>query len=159
MLYMDNWFYIIHRISKILTIIDLFTLLWIYPNNCIYKACIREIKKRVTIIDWTDADLTLENCVTTNFDLKISSQLESDWHRLQPETKQLVNDLRQLRTLFHYLLQYDCIAFWRLINNIRIMGTTSRNPSMWLGKFLLFSHLMSFYRNLSMLKKSFLLGL
>ena len=47
-------------------------------------------------------------------------------------TKQLVNDLRQLRTLFHYLLQYDCIAFWRLINNIKTMGASSRNPSMWL---------------------------
>jgi DNA excision repair protein ERCC-4 len=96
------------------------------------KACIRELKKSVSIIDWTDAELTLENCVTTNFDLKISRQLDADWHRLKPATKQLVNDLKQLRTLFQYLLQYDCIAFWKLINSIKMIGASSRNPSMWL---------------------------
>jgi DNA excision repair protein ERCC-4 len=96
------------------------------------KTCIREIKRATTLIEWSDAELTLENCVTTNFDLKISHQLENDWHRLKPATKQLVSDLRQLRTLFHYLLQYDCISFWRLINNIKSMGASARNPSLWL---------------------------
>ena len=92
----------------------------------------KEIKSSVTFIDWTDADFTLENCVTTNFDLKISKQLESDWHRLRPKTKQLVADLRQLRTLFHYLLHYDCIAFWRLINNLKAIGSKARHASLWL---------------------------
>ena len=96
------------------------------------KTCIREIKRATTLIEWSDAELTLENCVTTNFDLSISRQLESDWHRLKPATKQLVSDLRQLRTLFYYLLQYDCISFWRLINNIKSMGASARTPSLWL---------------------------
>lgn len=64
--------------------------------------------------------------------MNISHQLESDWHRLKPATKQLVQDLRQLRKLFHYLLHYDCITFWKLINNIKTIGASSRNPSMWL---------------------------
>jgi DNA excision repair protein ERCC-4 len=96
------------------------------------KTCIREIKNATTLIEWADEELTLENCVTTNFDLSISRQLEHDWHRLKPSTKQLVSDLRQLRTLFHYLLQYDCISFWRLINNIRSLGASNRTPSLWL---------------------------
>jgi DNA excision repair protein ERCC-4 len=96
------------------------------------KACIREIKSATTLIEWSDVELTLENCVTTNFDLSISRQLEHDWHRLKPSTKQLVSDLRQLRTLFHYLLQYDCISFWRLINNIKSLGASNRTPSLWL---------------------------
>lgn len=96
------------------------------------KTCIRAIKRATNLIEWSDADLTLENCVTTNFDLSISRQLENDWHRLKPATKQLVSDLRQLRTLFHYLLQYDCISFWRLINNIKSLGASARTPSLWL---------------------------
>lgn len=96
------------------------------------KSCIREIKRSTNLIDWSDAQLTLENCVTTNFDLTISRQLEHDWHRLKPATKQLVHDLKQLRTLFHYLLQYDCIAFYRLIQNIKSIGSSSRFPSLWL---------------------------
>ncbi len=96
------------------------------------QTCIREIKRSTSLIEWSESDLTLENCVTTNFDLSISRQLQHDWHRLKPSTKQLVNDLRQLRTLFHYLLQYDCISFWRLINNIKSMGASARTPSLWL---------------------------
>ena len=96
------------------------------------KTCIREIKRATSLIEWTDADLTLENCVTKNFDLSISRQLEHDWHRLRPSTKQLISDLRQLRMLFHYLLQYDCISFWRLINNIKSLGASNRTPSLWL---------------------------
>jgi hypothetical protein len=56
---------------------------------------------------------------------------EHDW-RLKPQTKQLVQDLRTLRTLFQSLIQYDCISFWKLINSIRTMSAASRNPSMWL---------------------------
>ena len=96
------------------------------------QTCIRELKKSTTLIEWADSDLTLENCVTTNFDLSISRQLEHDWHRLQPHTKQLVNDLRTLRALFQYLIQYDCVAFWRLLSSIRTMSAAARNPSMWL---------------------------
>lgn len=96
------------------------------------QTCIRELKKSTSLIQWTESDLTLENCVTTNFELSISRQLEHDWHRLKPQTKQMVNDLRTLRTLFQYLVQYDCVAFWRLINSIRTMSAAARNPSLWL---------------------------
>ena len=64
--------------------------------------------------------------------MAISRQLEHDWHRLKPQTKHLVHDLRTLRTLFQYLIQYDCISFWKLINSIKTMSATARYPSMWL---------------------------
>ncbi len=121
------------------------------------KACIREIKKNVTFIDWNDVnvdnklnstsstknntnrdsnnaanDLTFENCVTTKFDIKIIQQLEQDWHRLKPATKRLIDDLRSLRRLFHYLLELDCISFWKTINNLKRVGASSRFPSLWL---------------------------
>jgi DNA excision repair protein ERCC-4 len=98
------------------------------------QTCIRELKHSTTLLEWTDADLSVENCVTTNFDKAISRQLEHDWHRLKPQTKQLVQDLRTLRTLFQYLIHYDCVSFWKLINSIKTMSaaSVSRHASMWL---------------------------
>jgi DNA excision repair protein ERCC-4 len=96
------------------------------------QACIRELKNSTTLLEWNDSDLSVENCVTTNFDRAISRQLEHDWHRLKPQTKQLVQDLRTLRSLFQYLIHYDCVSFWKLINSIKTMSAASRHPSMWL---------------------------
>lgn len=93
---------------------------------------IRELKGSTSKLEWSDADLNIENCVTKAFDQAISRQLAPDWHRLKPQTKQLVQDLRTLRKLFQYLIQYDCISFWKLINSIKSMSAASRNPSMWL---------------------------
>jgi DNA excision repair protein ERCC-4 len=98
------------------------------------QTCIRELKNSTTLLEWTDTDLSVENCVTTNYDRAISRQLEHDWHRLKPPTKQLVQDLRTLRTLFQYLIHYDCVSFWKLINSIKTMSaaSVSRHASMWL---------------------------
>lgn len=96
------------------------------------QTCIRELKSSTALLEWTDSDLSVENCVTSNFDRAISRQLEHDWHRLKPQTKQLVQDLRTLRSLFQYLIHYDCVSFWKLINSIKTMSAASRHPSMWL---------------------------
>ena len=96
------------------------------------QACIRELKNSTSLLEWNDADLSVENCVTSNFDRAISRQLEHDWHRIKPQTKQLVQDLRTLRNLFQYLIHYDCVSFWKLINSIKTMSAASRHPSMWL---------------------------
>jgi DNA excision repair protein ERCC-4 len=96
------------------------------------KACIRQLKSATKLLDWNEADLSVENCVTTNFDRAISRQLEQDWHRLTPSTKQLVQDLRTLRTLFQSLIQFDCVSFWKLLNNIKTTSAASRYPSLWL---------------------------
>jgi DNA excision repair protein ERCC-4 len=96
------------------------------------QTCLRELKKATPFIEWTGADLSIENCVTSAFDRAVSRQVEQDWHRLRPQTKQLVQDLKTLRTLFQSLIQYDCVSFWKLINSIKTMSAASRNPSMWL---------------------------
>jgi DNA excision repair protein ERCC-4 len=96
------------------------------------QTCIRELKASTKLLEWKDEELSVENCVTQNFDRAISRQLEGDWHRLKPQTKQLVQDLRTLRTLFLYLIHYDCVAFWKLINSIKTISAASRHPSMWL---------------------------
>jgi DNA excision repair protein ERCC-4 len=96
------------------------------------QACIRELKSSTKALEWTDSELSVENCVTAHFDRAISRQLEQEWHKLRPSTKQLVQDLRTLRTLFQSLLHYDCVSFLKLINSIKTMSAASRHPSMWL---------------------------
>eukprot|EP00977_Amphora_coffeiformis_P017512 scaffold5771_cov171-Amphora_coffeaeformis.AAC.29 len=96
------------------------------------QACIRELKAATKLLDWSAPDLSVENCVTVNFDRAISRQLEQDWHRLSPATKQLVQDLRTLRSLFQSLIHYDCVSFWRLLNSIKTLSAASRYPSLWL---------------------------
>ena len=76
--------------------------------------------------------LTVENCVTQQFDIAISRQLEPHWYKLSPNIKQLVQDLRTLKTLFISLIQYDCITFYKLLCSIRTISAASRYPSMWL---------------------------
>ena len=96
------------------------------------QTCLRELKKATPFIDWTGDDLSIKNCVTSAFDRAVSRQVEQDWHKLRPQTKQLVHDLKQLRTLFQSLIQYDCVTFWKFINSIKTFSAASRNPSMWL---------------------------
>ncbi|CAJ1965397.1 unnamed protein product [Cylindrotheca closterium] len=96
------------------------------------QACLRELKRSTPFVEWQNSELSIENCVTTSFDRMITKQLEKDWHRLKPETKQLSQDLRTLRTLFQSLIQYDCIKFYSFINSIKTMSASSRRPSMWL---------------------------
>jgi DNA excision repair protein ERCC-4 len=96
------------------------------------QSVIRELKSSTTMIAWTEPELKIENCVSSSFDRTISRQLERDWHRLKPQTKQLVQDLRTLRTLFQSLIHYDCITFYTLLLNLKTMSAKTRYPSMWL---------------------------
>ena len=96
------------------------------------QTCMKELKNSTPFLEWLGDDLSIENCVTSAFDRAVSRQLEKDWHRLKPQTKQLVQDLRTLRALFSSLIQYDCVSFWKLINSIKTMSAASRHPAMWL---------------------------
>lgn len=98
------------------------------------QCCMKELKQSTPFVEWNHAssDLSIENCVTSAFDRAISRQLEKDWHRLQPKTKQYLQDLRTLRTLLEALIQYDCVSFWKLLQSIKTMSAASRHPAMWL---------------------------
>jgi DNA excision repair protein ERCC-4 len=98
------------------------------------QSCLRELKSALpNMVSWsTDPELSVENCVTSSFDRAVSRQLEPMWHSLAPPTKQLVQDLRTLRTLFQSLIQYDCVSFWNLLTNLKTASAQSRHPSLWL---------------------------
>ena len=84
------------------------------------------------LIEWSDPDISIKNCLTKTFDHAIYKQLEKDWHKLPFSTRQYVSDLRTLRTLFQYLIDYDSVAFYKLLQNLRSTSAASRTPAMWL---------------------------
>jgi DNA excision repair protein ERCC-4 len=113
--------------------------------------CLRQLKQQTEhLVQWSAAAasssgndntgsgsqdtniFSVENCVTQQFDRAISRQLEPHWHKLSPAVKQLVQDLRTLRTLLIGLLQYDCVTFYKLLQSLRTVSAASRYPSMWL---------------------------
>ena len=89
---------------------------------------LRELKKSVGYLD-TD-DLTLENSLTNSFDKILKIQLDPYWNQLTSKAKQLVADLKILRTLMGYLTQYDCITFYNFLQSLR-SNVQSQN-SIWM---------------------------
>lgn len=100
------------------------------------QACVRELKASTPLIDWTSTsasgDFSIEAIVTNPDQRGLFQQLEPEWHRLSPKTKQLVQDLRTLRILFQSLLLYDCVSFYKLLHSIKSLSASSRHPSLWL---------------------------
>jgi DNA excision repair protein ERCC-4 len=97
------------------------------------QTCLRELKSATAaLVDWTGDELKIENCAMPNFHQTVKRQLEKDWHRIKPQTRQLVEDLRTLGTLFHILIQSDCVRFWSVLNLIKTNSAGSRYPSLWL---------------------------
>jgi len=83
----------------------------------IMKACVAELKRANPALD-TD-DVTVENSMSKSFDQVIRMQLDPVWNQLGSKTKQLVFDLRMLRTLLFFLTQYDCVTFCSYLESVR----------------------------------------
>lgn len=83
-------------------------------------------------------DLTVDNALFRSFDMIIRAQLDPIWHRVSPQTRQLVGDLTTLRKLLGYLLSFDCMTFYQFLetilaaNSSTTTGVASQNQSPWL---------------------------
>ncbi|KAL1679123.1 hypothetical protein EV122DRAFT_263999 [Schizophyllum commune] len=75
-----------------------------------------DLKRSNTSLDLDD--LTVENAYFRSFDHIVRRQLDPVWHKVGPRTKQLVGDLATLRKLLGYLLTYDPIQFYMLLETI-----------------------------------------
>lgn len=53
----------------------------------------------------------MEKALFKSFDVIIRRQLDPIWHRVSHKTKQLVSDLKTLRSLLGYLVSYDSVNF------------------------------------------------
>lgn len=66
-----------------------------------------------------------ETAITGAFDQQIRRQLDPIWHRVSLKSKQLLNELRVLRILLIYLVQYDAISFCRFVETIVMADAAS----------------------------------
>eukprot|EP01041_Mallomonas_annulata_P000717 gene717-1382_t len=94
------------------------------------ESCIQELKKAVPHLD--TSSFTLENGLFRSFDTLIRNQLDPEWHKTSPRTKQLVSDIQTLRRLLDYLLRYDAVSFYSFLLTLRSASSMQKSPSLWL---------------------------
>nr|XP_045584995.1 DNA repair endonuclease XPF-like isoform X2 [Procambarus clarkii]XP_045585004.1 DNA repair endonuclease XPF-like isoform X2 [Procambarus clarkii] len=80
-------------------------------------ATVQELRRSNSTID--TEEFTPENAISKSFEKMLQVQLEPIWHQLSIRTKQLIADLKVLRTILVYLTQYDCVTFYNLVNSLR----------------------------------------
>ncbi|GMH40938.1 hypothetical protein BSKO_08842 [Bryopsis sp. KO-2023] len=85
-------------------------------------ALIKELKRTNKI---ESSELTLENGMFKSFDELVRIQLNPIWHTVSWKTKQIVQDLQQLRKLSGYLLRYDAVTFLSYLERMRHVGAQS----------------------------------
>ena len=89
---------------------------------------LRELKKAVPNLD--SDHCTLENSLNKSFDRMLRNQLDTIWNELASRTKELVSDIRVLRTLLSYLTQYDCVTFYNFLETLK--NNERNKKSMWM---------------------------
>ncbi len=72
-------------------------------------------------------ELTLENSLSKSFSKLLQRELDPVWHQLSWKSKQLVSDIKTLRTLVTFLTQYDCITFLMFVNALRTTENAMRS--------------------------------
>lgn len=82
----------------------------------IISACLQEIKTYNPGID--TEELSLEKSLASSFDRSVRAQLDPVWNQIGSKTKNLVKDLRALRSLLRGLSQYDCVTFLKTVENL-----------------------------------------
>ncbi|KAF4523777.1 hypothetical protein B566_EDAN009009 [Ephemera danica] len=79
--------------------------------------CIRELRRYNPTLDIEE--LSVEGAIAKPLHKALQQQLEPLWHQLSAKTRQLVADLKTLRTLLSQLTQYDCATFYSLLIPLR----------------------------------------
>lgn len=67
----------------------------------------------------------METAITSSFDQQIRRQLDPVWHRVSMKSKQLVGELKTLRCLLEYLVEFDSITFCKFLETLIIADAAS----------------------------------
>ena len=73
----------------------------------------------------------MEKALFKSFDVIIRRQLDPIWHRVSQKTKQLVGDLKVLRSLLGYLVSYDSVNFNLYLETL-LASLTPHSGSYWM---------------------------
>lgn len=76
-------------------------------------------------------DVTVENVIAKKFHKVLQHQLDPIWHQLSFKTKQLVADLKTIRSLLVSLNHEDSVSFYATLNRLRT-AEYAMNSSGWL---------------------------
>ena len=87
---------------------------------------VKELRKHERL-DTTD--LSPSQGLTSAFDETVKKQLAPVWHTVSPKIRQIVADMRTLRSLANYLLKFDAITFLKYLENLRV---TDGSKSAWM---------------------------
>eukprot|EP00048_Salpingoeca_helianthica_P000246 m.40278 g.40278 ORF g.40278 m.40278 type:complete len:848 (+) comp10297_c0_seq2:245-2788(+) len=91
----------------------------------IMEQCIKDLKKSRPSLD--TSRLTLDRGLFSSFESLLQQQLGPVWNTLSPTTRQIVNDLKQLRVLAEALFQHDCVSFYH-----QLLAFRAARASRWL---------------------------
>lgn len=61
----------------------------------------------------------MENAISKSFHKTLQAELDPVWHQLSWKTKQLVSDMKTLRSILMHLTNYDCITFYTFVSALR----------------------------------------
>ena len=87
---------------------------------CEYHIYFDVFELKINFFQKIDPDfLSMENVISKPFDKIIKFQLESVWNQIGSKPKQLISDCKTLRLLLHYLCQYDCITFFKMLQCLK----------------------------------------
>ncbi|CAO1633670.1 unnamed protein product [Sympodiomycopsis kandeliae] len=99
-------------------------------------ATLNEIKRAVGGIDVEHYNI--DNAIFKAFDVIVSKQIGPRWASLNNRSKSLVNDLKEIRNILTYLVQYDSISFLEYLNSLvasqqsYLSGANQQNQSPWM---------------------------
>ncbi|XP_014290214.1 DNA repair endonuclease XPF [Halyomorpha halys] len=79
--------------------------------------CIKEIKRINPMLE--TEEITVENALSKSFHKLLQLQLDPVWNRLSAKTKQLIADLKTLRSIVVTLTQSDAVRFHSLLTSLR----------------------------------------
>ncbi|KAG4083307.1 hypothetical protein H8356DRAFT_968258 [Neocallimastix lanati (nom. inval.)] len=77
------------------------------------------------LANYVDIDFNIENALFRSFDKIIRNQLNPIWYNISNRAKKIVGDLKTIRSLIDFLLTYDCVAFYSLLETILAENTPS----------------------------------
>ncbi|XP_033212535.1 DNA repair endonuclease XPF isoform X1 [Belonocnema kinseyi] len=90
---------------------------------------VKELKKNNKYLELDE--LTVENAVAKKFHKLLQQQLDPIWHQLSQKTKQLIADLKTLRSLLMCLTHEDAVSFYAMLNSLRTMDYAVKSSG-WL---------------------------
>ncbi len=71
--------------------------------------------------------LSVENALSKSFHKTLQQELDPVWHQLSWRTKQLVSDMKTLRTILVHLTNYDAITFYAFVSALRTTENAMRS--------------------------------